>query len=143
MMEVCVAVDSGYRGLELIQRLLRHSKAALIRLSSETYAGRNLAEVFSHLSGLCSISFSSIEELPADDLDLIFLARYLPYPGNLIEGHVFVDSGKGSSESGRTPSEKIRHLRRSLNLAPCKLFRRQHLREIRPVLDNRRKRAGG
>jgi len=58
------------------------------------------------------------------------------YREGWIEGPVFVDSKTGSSGSGRTPSDKTHHPRRSHAFFPYKPFLHQHLPEMRQILDN-------
>jgi N-acetyl-gamma-glutamyl-phosphate reductase len=62
------------------------------------------------------------------------LALYPLYEEGWIAGPVYVDSKTGSSGSGRTPSEKTHHPRRSQSLFPYKPFRHQHLPEMRQIL---------
>jgi N-acetyl-gamma-glutamyl-phosphate reductase len=63
------------------------------------------------------------------------LALYPLYNEGCIAGPVYVDSKTGSSGSGRTPSEKTHHPRRSQSLFPYKPFRHQHLPEMRQILN--------
>ncbi|GAB4233530.1 MAG: N-acetyl-gamma-glutamyl-phosphate reductase [Acidobacteriota bacterium] len=62
------------------------------------------------------------------------LALYPLVREGWIEGTVFVDSKTGSSGSGRSPSDKTHHPRRSQALFPYKPFKHQHLPEIRQAL---------
>jgi N-acetyl-gamma-glutamyl-phosphate reductase len=64
------------------------------------------------------------------------LALHPLYKENCLDGPVFVDSKTGSSGSGRNPSEKTHHPRRTQSLFPYKPFRHQHLPEMRQLLSN-------
>lgn len=63
------------------------------------------------------------------------LALYPLYQEGWINGPVFVDAKTGSSGSGRTPTSKTHHPRRSQSLFPYKAFAHQHLPEMRQILD--------
>jgi N-acetyl-gamma-glutamyl-phosphate reductase len=63
------------------------------------------------------------------------VALYPLYREGWIDGPVFVDSKTGSSGSGRTPSSRTHHPRRSHSLFPYKAFSHQHLPEMRQLLD--------
>lgn len=63
------------------------------------------------------------------------VALYPLYREGWIHGPVFVDSKTGSSGSGRTPTSRTHHPRRSHSLFPYKAFAHQHLPEMRQLLD--------
>ncbi len=52
MVNVAIIGATGYGGIELIRLLRNHPQVNLSYLSSETYAGQPLAEVYPHLAGL-------------------------------------------------------------------------------------------
>ena len=63
------------------------------------------------------------------------LALYPLLQEKLVAGPIYVDSKTGSSGSGRTPSDKTHHPRRSQSLFPYKPFRHQHLPEMKQALN--------
>ena len=63
------------------------------------------------------------------------LALYPLYRENWIEGPVFADAKTGSSGSGRNPSAKTHHPRRSQSFFPYKPFEHQHIPEMLQLLD--------
>ncbi len=52
MVNVAIIGATGYGGIELIRLLRAHPQVKLSYLSSETFAGQSLAEVYPHLAGL-------------------------------------------------------------------------------------------
>jgi N-acetyl-gamma-glutamyl-phosphate reductase len=52
MVNVAIAGATGYGGVELIRLLQAHPQVRLAYLSSESYAGQPLAEVYPHLGGV-------------------------------------------------------------------------------------------
>ncbi|MDA2923484.1 N-acetyl-gamma-glutamyl-phosphate reductase [Acidobacteria bacterium AH-259-L09] len=74
MVKVGIAGGSGYGGVELIHILLRHPHAELTWISSQQHAGKKLEEVYPHLRKFLDIRFSALEEVPASQLDVLFLA---------------------------------------------------------------------
>jgi N-acetyl-gamma-glutamyl-phosphate reductase len=52
MVNVAIAGATGYGGVELIRLLQAHPQVRLAYLSSESYAGQRLAEVYPHLGGV-------------------------------------------------------------------------------------------
>lgn len=74
MVKVGIAGGSGYGGGELIHILLRHPGVELVWISSQQHAGNNPAEIYPSLRGFLQFPFSRLEDLPASDLDVLFLA---------------------------------------------------------------------
>jgi N-acetyl-gamma-glutamyl-phosphate reductase len=74
MITVGIAGGSGYGGTELIQCLLRHSETEIWWLSSGRHAGSEVGELYPHLRGFLKIPFSRLDEIPVQDLDILFLA---------------------------------------------------------------------
>jgi len=69
---------SGYTGMELLRLLARHPRARATRVTSTTYAGQPVAEVFPSLRGATDLAFSAAQPdtLP-DELagcDVVFSA---------------------------------------------------------------------
>ncbi len=74
MVKVGIAGGSGYGGAELIHILLRHPHVEIAWLSSQQHVSKSVAEVYPHLRGFLELRFSSVQDLPAGGLDLLFLS---------------------------------------------------------------------
>lgn len=74
MVKVGIAGGSGYGGAELIHILLRHPHVEIAWLSSQQHVSKSVAEVYPHLRGFLDLRFSSVQDLPASGLDLLFLS---------------------------------------------------------------------
>ena len=74
MAKIGIAGASGYTGVELLRLLISHPEAEIVFLSSEAYQGQPVSEVFPSFGGFTNIKFSSLEFLPDNDCDIIFLA---------------------------------------------------------------------
>lgn len=74
MVRVGIAGGSGYGGLELIHILLRHPEVRIAWLSSQQHAGKKPGDLYPNLRGFLEVRFSPLEDLPAADLDVLFLA---------------------------------------------------------------------
>jgi len=74
-LKVAVAGASGYMGAELLRLLLNHPSVELAAVTSESYAGRLVGEVFPTFSGLLELRYLKLEpqEL-AFSAEMIFLA---------------------------------------------------------------------
>ncbi len=51
-MKVGIVGATGYTGLQLLQLLVRHEKAEIVLATSRSYAGKELAAVYPHLTGI-------------------------------------------------------------------------------------------
>jgi len=72
---VGVIGGTGYVGIELIRLLQAHPYVVITYISSETYAGQPISDVYPHLRGVVDTSCESINiERIAAECDLIFLA---------------------------------------------------------------------
>ncbi|MBI4445392.1 MAG: N-acetyl-gamma-glutamyl-phosphate reductase [Acidobacteria bacterium] len=74
MVKVGIAGGSGYGGLELLNILLRHPQVQITWISSQQHAGKNPGDVYPNLRGFLNLNFSSVETLPASELEVLFLA---------------------------------------------------------------------
>lgn len=74
MVKVGIAGGSGYGGAELIHILLRHPQVEIAWLSSQQHVGKSVADVYPHLRGFLDVKFSSVQDLRASELDLLFLS---------------------------------------------------------------------
>jgi N-acetyl-gamma-glutamyl-phosphate reductase len=74
MIKVGIVGATGYGGVELVRLLKRHPQVELAYLTSETYAGQRMEEVYPHLRGVAApLSALEAEELAAA-AEFIFLA---------------------------------------------------------------------
>jgi N-acetyl-gamma-glutamyl-phosphate reductase len=74
MIKVGIAGASGYTGLELIRLLVRHPDVELAVLTSETFQGQNIAEIFPSLNGVVDLDLQPLDEKIANDCGVLFLA---------------------------------------------------------------------
>jgi len=72
--KVSIAGASGYTGLELIRLLARHPAVELVTLTSETYAGQQIADVVPSLKGWVEHELTPLSAAIADSCDILFLA---------------------------------------------------------------------
>jgi N-acetyl-gamma-glutamyl-phosphate reductase len=81
MTKVSIAGATGYTGLELLRLLLQHPDIKIQTLTSETYGGKNIAEVFPSMAGQADFALSKLDENIADSCDILFLA--LPHTASM------------------------------------------------------------
>ena len=74
MIKIGIAGASGYTGLELIRLLVGHPGAELTVLTSETFQGQNIAEVFPSLNGIVDLELRPLDNNIAKDCQVLFLA---------------------------------------------------------------------
>ncbi len=74
MIKAAIAGASGYTGLELIRLLVGHPDVELTALTSETFQGQNIAEVFPSLNGIVDIKLRPLDDNIAKDCSVLFLA---------------------------------------------------------------------
>lgn len=93
MVKIGVVGATGYAGAELVRLLSRHPKVTLSVLTSQTYAGKAMWEVFPHLLGVVD---NTLEELNIAELvsrcDVIFTA--LPHGHAMPIGQEVMRRGK-------------------------------------------------
>lgn len=70
--KVGVLGASGYTGAELIRLLSRHPEVEIVLLTADRHAGKPLAEVFPHLSGLGLPDLIKIEDADWDKAEIVF-----------------------------------------------------------------------
>src|SRR3712207_4076953 len=63
---------SGYTGVELLRLLAGHPHARIELLTAERHAGKEPAEVFTHLGGMALPRLSWLEEGNVGELDVLF-----------------------------------------------------------------------
>lgn len=77
-MRVSIIGATGYAGAELVRLLLGHPKADVVHITSESYTGKPLSEVYPHLAGLFDQQLESIEDIEEIGGDSDFLFVGLP-----------------------------------------------------------------
>jgi N-acetyl-gamma-glutamyl-phosphate reductase len=73
MVDVAVIGASGYGGIELIRLLQAHPQVRLSYLTSETYAGQKVSDVYPHLAGV-DLSLCAFDAAEAGRCDFVMLA---------------------------------------------------------------------
>ena len=81
MIKIGIAGASGYTGLELIRLLEGHPETELSVLTSETYQGKSIADVFPSLNGIVDIELQALDSEILKPCDVIFLA--LPHTAGM------------------------------------------------------------
>jgi N-acetyl-gamma-glutamyl-phosphate reductase len=96
MLKVAIAGASGYTGVELVRLLLKHPEAKIHAVTSETWQGKPVVEVFPSLAGHIEDDFVPLDSKLLNECDLVFLA--LPHttgmdkvPGFLKNGQRVID----------------------------------------------------
>ncbi|MEG6512557.1 N-acetyl-gamma-glutamyl-phosphate reductase [Desulforamulus ruminis] len=93
MIKAGIIGATGYAGVELVRLLSRHPRVKLAALTSQTYAGKPMGEVFPHLYGLVD---HVLEELYLPELvarcDVVFTA--LPHGHAMPVGEEVMRRGK-------------------------------------------------
>jgi N-acetyl-gamma-glutamyl-phosphate reductase len=74
MVKVGIAGASGYTGLELVRLLTRHPEVEITTVTSETYQGQKIADVFPSFNGFSELEFVSLSPSIANACDFLFLA---------------------------------------------------------------------
>lgn len=74
MLKVGIVGATGYTGLELVRILSAHPRVSIEVITSESYAGKNLSDIHTHLKGICDYPLLAIKDIPKYNLDVVFLA---------------------------------------------------------------------
>ena len=74
MIKIGIAGASGYTGLELIRLLEGHPKTQLSILTSETYKGKSISDVFPSLNKIVAIDLQTFDSETLKSCDVVFLA---------------------------------------------------------------------
>jgi N-acetyl-gamma-glutamyl-phosphate reductase len=90
MIKVGIAGASGYTGLELIRLLVKHPDVELTVLTSETFQGQNIAEVFPSLNGVVNLQLRPLDDNIAKDCEVLFLA--LPHTTAMSKLPIYLQS---------------------------------------------------
>jgi len=81
MAKIGIVGASGYTGVELLRLLISHPEAEIVFLTSETYQGQLVSEIFPSLAGFSNARLSSLESVSGGDCDIVFLA--LPHTASM------------------------------------------------------------
>lgn len=95
MKKVSILGATGYAGVELVKLIANHPQAELVHITSESYTGQRLSDVYPHLLSLCDKLLESMNDLDSilDTSDVVFVA--LPH------GHA-MEVGKKALKKGVT-----------------------------------------
>lgn len=74
MVKVGIVGGTGYTGVELLRLLGRHPAAKLIAITSRKESGMPVAEMFPSLRRVVDLKFSTPEEAPLAECDVVFFA---------------------------------------------------------------------
>ena len=74
MVKVGIVGGTGYTGIELLRLLGRHPAAKLIAITSRKESGMPVAEMFPSLRRVVDLKFSTPEEAPLAECDVVFFA---------------------------------------------------------------------
>ena len=74
MIKIGIAGASGYTGLELIRLLTGHPDVELAFLTSETFQGQNIADVFPSLNRVIDLTLRPLDDRITKDCSVLFLA---------------------------------------------------------------------
>lgn len=92
-MNVSVIGATGYTGFELVKLLSRHKYFTIASLTSESYAGQAISEVYPQLAGVCDIILSENNiEKEAEKADAFFLC--LPHKTAMETAQTLYDKNK-------------------------------------------------
>ena len=81
MTKVSIAGATGYTGLELLRLLMKRPDIQIETLTSKTYGGKTIAEVFPSLAGQADFPLTGLEDNIARSCDILFLA--LPHTASM------------------------------------------------------------
>ncbi|MHB1667699.1 MAG: N-acetyl-gamma-glutamyl-phosphate reductase [Thiomonas sp.] len=82
---------TGYTGVELLRLLLRHPQAELLAITSRKEAGQPVADMFPSLRGHTDLRFSTPDEAPLAQCDLVFFAT--PHGVAMNQAHSLLAAG--------------------------------------------------
>ena len=71
--KVAVIGVSGYTGVELIRLLLNHPFVEITSLVANANAGKELAEIYPHLTGINLPTITTLDEVNLNNIDVFFL----------------------------------------------------------------------
>lgn len=82
MYNISVIGATGYAGAELVKILVRHPDVRLNILTSESYAGKRISDIYPELNSICDIKLSELDiNAVAESSDAVFLC--LPHSAGM------------------------------------------------------------
>lgn len=85
--KVGIVGASGYTGSELVRLLAHHPDVTLEFVTSETYTGKRISDIYPHLQDLVDIELISMNQISDTDPDLVFLALPHGVSMNFVKDH--------------------------------------------------------
>lgn len=72
---VAIVGATGYGGVGLIEILLRHPKAEIIRIFSQADVGTPISQLYPHFKGFCDLPIQSLDEAGRfENIDIVFFS---------------------------------------------------------------------
>ena len=92
MVKVSIIGATGYAGAELLRLLYNHPQVEVVHITSESYTGKAISEVYPHLRGLYDQKLISMKDLDiiAKDSDFVFIG--LPHGHAMEVGKALADT---------------------------------------------------
>jgi len=91
MIKTCIAGATGYTGAELVKLISGHTDAELTAVTSRSYAGQNLTDIFPALRGMVDITCEPMDlESLKGRIDCVFLA--LPHKVSMAYAPFFIEN---------------------------------------------------
>ena len=120
---------TGYAGFELVRLLLTHPQVEISAVSSVSYEGKRLCEIYPQLTGICDLKLESDEYVTSEEADCDVVFASLPAGHSEPIARRCFDSGKLFIDMGadfRLKDERLAVFRRrkigfifqSYNLVP-------------------------
>ncbi|TVP98812.1 MAG: N-acetyl-gamma-glutamyl-phosphate reductase [Balneolaceae bacterium] len=78
---------TGYTGSELVRLLAHHPDVTIEFVTSESQQGKNITDVHPHLLDAVDIRITSVKDILADEVDLVFLALPHGVSMNFVKEH--------------------------------------------------------
>lgn len=120
MIETTVIGASGYSGVELVKLLAGHPSAHIKAITSGTFAGRPITDLYPNLLGTCSLAFSDLDVDEAAKSDVVFLA--LPHGQSMKIANTLKNAGAPKiidlSGDFRLPADSYEHWYERPHTAP-------------------------
>ena len=88
---------TGYAGFELVRLLINHTYIELAAVSSVSYTGKKISEVYPQLTGICELVLTD-EDKVTEDCDIVFASLPAGHSEPIArrcfdEGKIFIDIG--------------------------------------------------
>lgn len=74
MKNVAIIGATGFGGLGLIEILLKHPEFNITQISARKDSGKNISQVFPHLTGFCELPVLDPSEMDFDEIDVVFFS---------------------------------------------------------------------